>query len=139
MANTSWRPEWWQDEIHGTAWERIKDALRRDWEQTRKDLHLGGHEYNQGVGNTLRQAAGREAVPPGDGPNPPHVIGDWDDVELPVGYGHGARQQYGARFAAWNTDLESVLREEWERGRPADRRPWDEVSAHVRKGYESSS
>lgn len=137
MSTMNWRPAWWRDEVHGTAWQRVKAAMRRDWEQTMKDLHLGGHEYNQEAGNTLRQATGHEVIPPGNGPSPHKVLEDWSDVELPLGYGHGARHQYGQRYAAWDADLESVLRDEWEREREPQRRGWDEVREQVRKGYEA--
>jgi len=132
----SWQPAWW-NESHGSAWDRIKEAVRRDWEQTKHDLHLkGGHELNQGVGDTVKQALGREAIPADDRPNPPKVIGDWDDVELPIGYGYGARQKYGAEHADWNDRLETMLRLEWESSESANSRAWHEVKVWVRHGYD---
>jgi hypothetical protein len=29
---------------HESLWDRAMDALRRDWDQTKKDLHLGPRE-----------------------------------------------------------------------------------------------
>ena len=72
MAMT-WHSGSWA-EFHGSAWDRLKEALRRDWEQTKHDLHLkGGHELNQGLMDTIDQAAGSEAIPASNRPNPPKV------------------------------------------------------------------
>lgn len=134
-TTTTWRPEWYKDE-HVSAWERIKEALRRDWDQTKKDLHVGGHEMNQDIGDTLKQAAGKEALPASDKPNPPRVIGEWDDAEIPAGYGYAAKHQFGSQYPTWSPDLESKLRGEWEGAKDATRRGWSDVKEHVRYGYE---
>lgn len=58
------------------VWPRLVEALRRDWLQTKYDLHVGrGHQMNQAAGDTLRQAAGRQTIPPIDRPNPPKEVG----------------------------------------------------------------
>ena len=51
--------------------DQVKEALKRDWEQTKSDLtgHKKGQELNQDVGDTVKQAAGREAIPPPGAPN----------------------------------------------------------------------
>lgn len=52
------------------AAEDAKDALKRDWEQTKSDLPgLEGEDLDQDVGDTLKQAAGKQEVPPDDVPN----------------------------------------------------------------------
>jgi hypothetical protein len=82
------------------------------------------------VKDTVKQIAGKEEIR-GDLPNPPKVIGDFDDVELPIGYGHGAQQQYPhQRFS----DVEERLRADWDRNRTG--RDWIEVREYVRRGYE---
>jgi len=138
MGKMIWHPTWW-NQTYDSAWDRIKEAVRRDWEQTKHDFHLeGGHELNQGAMDTIKQAAGREGIPPDDRPNPPKVIGDWDDVELPIGYGYSARQRYGAEHPTWDASVESWLRSEWETGPNKDKseREWDDVKSSVRHGYE---
>jgi hypothetical protein len=133
---TNWHPSWW-DETHGNAWERAKEAIHRDWEQTKQDLSLeGGHELNQGAGDTLKQVVGADAIPGGDRPNPAKVIGSWDEVELPIGYGVGARQRYGAEHPAWSPTVEKTLRSEWELGKVELGRAWDDVKRWVRHGYD---
>jgi hypothetical protein len=136
ISTGSWRPSWWTEETHGSAWERVKEALRRDWEQTKKDLHLGGHELNQGLTDTLKQATGKQSIPPDDGPNPPKVIGDWDDIELPMGYGYNARQYYGTQHSDWDDELEGKLKTEWESAKATGHRGWNDVKQFVRHGYE---
>ena len=56
-------PNWWND-THASAWERTKEALRRDWEQTKADFSSGGTDLNQNVTDTVKQAAGSQPVPP---------------------------------------------------------------------------
>ena len=48
----------------------VKDALKRDWEQTKHDFSKSkGRELHQDVGDTVKQAAGKEPIPPLDSPN----------------------------------------------------------------------
>jgi len=133
---TNWHPSWW-NETHGSAWERVKEAVHRDWEQTKQDLSIsGGHELNQDVTNTVKQAVGSEPIPPNDQPNPPRVIGTWDDAETPIGYGYAARQKYGAEHPVWNDHVDKTLRSEWEQGKVELRHAWDDVKRWVKHGYE---
>ena len=64
MRTTSAKnPSWWTDE-NDSAWERTKAALKRDWDQTKHDLGGDEPDTDQNVDNTLRQASGRESIPP---------------------------------------------------------------------------
>ena len=69
MADTLWEPAWWTDK-HSSSWERVKHALRRDWEQTKGDLADNGVDLNQGACDTIRQALGTQPIPKDDLPNP---------------------------------------------------------------------
>jgi hypothetical protein len=136
MGTMRWQPAWWNDQ-YASGWDRVKEAMRRDWEQTKHDLSIkGGHELNQDLTDTVKQAAGKEAIPSNDRPNPPQVIGEWNDVELPYQYGYGARDRYGSSHTAWSRDLEDTLRKEWESGQSAPNNRWDDVKGYVRRGYE---
>lgn len=139
MATMKDQPAWW-NEGHASAWDRVKEAMRRDWEQTKQDLHIkGGHELNQGVNDTVKQASGKETIPSNDRPNPPKVIGDaseWNDVELPHQYGFAAKEKYGSSHTAWTRDLEDTLKTDWEKTKSATARGWDDVKGSVRRGYE---
>ncbi len=133
---SKWRPSWWTEEVHGSAWDRAKEALQRDWSQTKHDLGLGGHELNQSLTDTVKQAAAKEHLPTMNEANPPKVLGDWDAAEIPYGYGYGAQQQFGTQHPHWNAKLESELKTEWMKAQDKARRDWDEVKHFVRRGYE---
>lgn len=122
-------PSWWNDEHEGT-WSRIKSALKRDWEQTKADVSSRGHELNQGVGDTVKQAMGKEPIPPGNQPNPSDKDDNWEDVEPAYRYGVGARSQHGS---SWD-QVESKMSEEWNDLKSG--RTWDEVKSRVRRGWD---
>lgn len=128
MGTMTWHPKWWNNETHGTTWEKVKAAMKRDWEQTKSDMGVkGAKDLGQDVGDTVKQATGTEPIP-------------WEDVETPLAYGYGAHQHMsstGAHTHGWDDKVESSLKEEWEKGREATRRGWEDVKAHVRHGYES--
>ena len=47
--------------------DNAKEALERDWEQTKSDLPgLEGKDLDQDVDDTIKQATGSDPVPPGD-------------------------------------------------------------------------
>jgi hypothetical protein len=123
-------PGWWNNQ-HDSAWERVKEALRRDWEQTKADLSKGGTDLNQDIGDTIGQAAGKKPIP---APNQPTPDDDWNQAEPAFRYGTGAREQY-ADENDWNERLEGKLREEWNDLRTG--RTWDEVRGYVRHVWRS--
>jgi hypothetical protein len=131
-----WHPAWWTDKVHGSAWERVKEAMRRDWMETTHDLGIGGHELNQGLLDTVRQVVGTEHLPTLEEANPPRVIGEWSEAEIPYGYGHAARTQFGTQHAHWNEELEEILKGEWTSAQDDRRRHWGTVRSFVRRGYE---
>lgn len=58
------RPQWWTDK-HSSTWDRVKAALRRDWEQTKADFSSNdGAELNQEIGDTVKQSVGKQPIPP---------------------------------------------------------------------------
>jgi hypothetical protein len=121
-------PTWWNDS-HNSAWERTKEALHRDWEQTKADLSDGGKELNQDVGDTVKQAVGKQAIPPGDRPN----AVSWNDAEPAVRYGYGARQHFQGR--EWSDELERDLEKDWGGSGESS---WQRVKDAVRRGWNSA-
>ena len=116
-----WQPTWWTNE-HTSAWDRIKDAMKRDWEQTKHDLgSKKAPDLHQGVSDTVKQAAGKEPLPK-----------DWSEAEAPLRYGYGARHHFKGR--KWN-DVENDLRTGWERDEAKLGRKWDDVKAAVHRGF----
>lgn len=122
------KPSWWNENHEGT-WDRIKGALKRDWEQTKADVSSKGHELDQSAGDTVKQAAGKQPIPPGNMPNP-----SWEDVEPSYQYGVGARTQHGATNQGWDDRIESKLKEEWSQLKSGQ--TWDEVKGRVRRAWD---
>jgi hypothetical protein len=131
MAN----PKWWNEE-HESTWGRVKSAMKRDWEQTKADVSSKGRELDQDVDDTVKQAMGKQAIPPLSQPNK-DADDDWKQAEEGYRYGVGARSQYGANGTQWDDRLEGKLKEEW--GDMKSGRTWDEVKAAVRRGWERVS
>lgn len=127
MAN----PKWWNEE-HESTWSRVKAAMKRDWEQTKADVSSKGRELDQDVDDTVKQAAGKQPIPPINQPN--RDDDDWNRIEEGYRYGVGARSQYGTQHNDWDDRLEGKLREEW--GDMRSGRTWDEVKAAVRRGWD---
>jgi hypothetical protein len=142
MGTATSQPKWWSEEKHDSAWERVKEAMKRDWEQTKNDFSAGGKDLSQDVDDTVKQVAGKEPIPAANVKNAP-TKGEvkaqakkmgWDDVEGPMAYGYGARTHY-TQHTAWDDKLEGTLRTEWESTKSASR--WDDVKQHVRRGYDA--
>jgi hypothetical protein len=124
-------PSWWTD-AHSSAWQRTKEAMRRDWEQTKADVSASGHELNQGVGDTVKQATGKEAIPPGNRPNP-GAPAHWAESEPALRYGYGAGQHYADK--TWSDELEGKMRKDWDSA--GNGSSWERVKSAVRRGWES--
>ena len=128
MLTTTPNPKWWNAETD-SAWNQVKDAMKRDWAQTQHDFGADKPDLNQKAGDTLRQAGGREPIPPQNEPT-------YDDIELAYRFGYGARVQFADDYPDWDEDLEEFLQDEWEQLPPAQRRTWMEDRAAVRYGWE---
>jgi hypothetical protein len=122
-------PTWWTRD-HSSAWERAKAALARDWEQTKADLTDSGQELDQDVGDTLKQAAGKEPIPPAGVPN----SAAWADAEPGLRYGYGARVYHGG--GEWSEKLEGELSRDWETSNGSG--TWEKVKSTVRRGWDAA-
>ncbi len=146
---TAWNPNWWKEEQHGQTWERVKDAMKRDWEQTLSDVGVKGkRDLDQDIDDTVKQAAGKDVIPPPNKPNAPggtplagntksadkDIAGKWQDVENPMRYGFGAHEQYAKEFPNWTPDLETRLRGEWQEQQTGS--SWDDIKGYVRQGFD---
>jgi hypothetical protein len=130
-------PNWWTDK-HESAWSRVKSALKRDWEQTKADFTKKDKrvDLDQGAGDTVKQMAGKEAIPPAGVANPPNPkdAKAWETIEQDYRYGVGARAQYGSEHDRWDEQLEGKLASDWESMNTP--RPWDEAKPNVRRAWE---
>lgn len=139
-AQHSWHPTWHTPE-HEMGWARVREAVRRDWQQTRHDMHVGGHELNQRASDTLEQAVGSAAIPSTDRTSPRKARDEWEWVEQPAEYGQSARLHFGSIYPEWCRELDQQLQREWPSDALASMEPglWDDVKASVRYGYDFKS
>jgi hypothetical protein len=120
-------PSFWSDEQQ-SAWERAKDALHRDWLQTRSDLHLGGADLDQTAKDTVKEIAGREA-----GPTTVEGRIGWEQARRAIRLGHGAATYWTAE-GDWSQELDGRLRGEWEKLDTSI--DWEEARPLVMRGWE---
>lgn len=145
MGTAVWHPKWWTKDQHESAWERVKEAMKRDWEQTKVDFQGYGKDLDQDVNDTVKQAAGKEVIPPLDEANQKDLkpvttpVWKWDDAEEPVKYGYQARSHFGTEHKAWDSNLETKMKTEWESVKDGSHRAWDDVKGYVRHGYEKAA
>lgn len=122
-STKSTQPRWWTGK-YDSAWDRVKEAFRRDWEQTKHDFGGKQPDLSQNVDDTLAQAAGKRAIPSGRVPN-------YDEQERSFRFGYGARMHYSGKYSDWNDELEHELQEDWNEDWPTSREA-------VRRGWEFS-
>jgi hypothetical protein len=126
-------PGWWLSE-HTNAWERTKDALRRDWLATMSDFDAAASRQ---LARDIRGGSGFGGAPSMaffEGPTtPPPMV--FELAEPALRYGFAAASHYRVHVG-WDDALEAVLRNEWTQ-RP-DARPWSVVVDDVRRGWESA-
>ena len=115
------QPKWWTRE-DDSAWDRVKAAFKRDWEQTKHDLGGNSPDLNQDVDDTVGQALGNRPIPAPGGEN-------FDENEPAFRFGYGAHRHYHEKFPQWNAKLEEQLKtdwgSDWKSHRDAIRRGWD--------------
>jgi hypothetical protein len=118
-------PKWW-NQTHESAWDRVKEAFKRDWDQTKHDL--GGHQpdTDQDVDDTVKQAAGKQPIPPRGQPT-------YDEVEDAYRFGYGARTQYGTKYSSWDDRLERQLEQDW--SATFSDREWRRYRDSIRRGW----
>jgi|ERR1051325_5219045 hypothetical protein len=124
-------PKWWTPE-YDSAWDRMKEAFRRDWSQTKHDFGGDEPDLNQDVDDTVKQAAGKQPIPPRYEPN-------YEDYEPAFRFGFGARRYYGKTYAAWDETLETKLHDDWKTTHTAQGDDWKRYRKAIRKGWDYQS
>ena len=135
MENNTKNPTWWTNN-HSSAWDKVKDAFHRDWEQTKADFSKkSGQELNQNVGDTVKQAAGKETIPPDHVANAHNdkMHKDYEAAEPALRYGFGASSQF-ADHKSWDDKLETKLSTDWDNLKTG--RTWNDVKTHIRTGWD---
>jgi hypothetical protein len=121
-------PKWWSQEDE-SSWERVKAAFKRDWDQTKHDFGAHQPDIGQNVGDTVKQAAGKQPIPPRGQPT-------YEEVEDAYRFGYGARSHYRQHYPTWNNQLETQLEQDW-RDTYNDR-DWARYRRLIRGGWEYS-
>ena len=124
--NEKRNPKWW-DKEHDSAWDRVKAAFKRDWDQTKHDFGGDEPDTDQDVDDTIKQASGKQPIPPRGEPT-------YEEIEDAYRFGYGARSQYGKRYTSWNNELESQLQTDW-RDTYTDRE-WQLYRDSIRRGWD---
>jgi hypothetical protein len=97
----------WHTEKHDSTWDRVKDAFRRDWEQTKNDFGSDkARDLDQDIGDTFKQMSSKDY-------RDRYGERNYDDSEEAFRYGHAARDHYGSDHPRWNDDLSKRLREDY--------------------------
>ena len=109
------RPNWYTED-NDKSWGNVKDAFRKDWEQTKHDFgSKTAPDLGQDAGDTIREATTGKT--------------DFETREPSFRFGHAAREHYGTKYPAWSTDLENDLRSDYgtdyDRDRDDIRRAYD--------------
>jgi hypothetical protein len=119
-------PKWWTEQ-NESGWDRVKAAFKRDWDQTKHDFGGKQPDTDQNVGDTVKQASGKQPIPPRGQPT-------YEEVEDAYRFGYGARSQYGQRFNSWDSQLETQLQNDW-RETYTDR-DWTRYRDSIRRGWD---
>ena len=119
-------PKWWSSD-HESSWDRVKAAFKRDWDQTKHDLGGKQPDTDQDVDDTVKQAAGKQPIPPRGQPT-------YEEAEDACRFGFGARRHYGQRFSRWDDELESQLKRDW--SDTYTDREWRQYRTAIRRGWD---
>lgn len=108
-------PGWYTTE-DDSAWDRIKNAFKNDWEQTKSDFgSKSARDLDQDVDDTVKQAVGSENA--------------FENREQAFRFGYGAHRNFSEKHREWNSDLESTLRKDYDGNFDRDR-------DDIRRAYE---
>ena len=126
------RPNWYTNE-DDTAWDKVKEAFQRDWQQTKHDMGANVPDLNQHVGDTVSQATGSKPIPPENvkTPHPSQVLGAEvfsEADESAYRYGYAAHSHFNSK---WDDSMEANIRKEW-----GDDTEWPRTREAIRRGWE---
>jgi hypothetical protein len=124
--NTYKNPNWWTQD-NDSAWERVKEAFKRDWDQTKHDFGGKQPDTAQNVSDTVKQASGNEPIPPRGTPA-------YEKIEPAYRFGYGARSFYRQKHPKWNASLEAELQRDWKASYPQGN--WNEDVEYIRYGWD---
>jgi hypothetical protein len=125
--NTYKNPTWWTTD-NDNAWDKVKAAFKRDWDQTKHDLGGKQPETHQNAKDTVKQASGTQPIPP-------RGESVYEKMEPAYRFGYGARSHYGKTHPSWNPALEGELKRDWTAS-GGQENDWATESQFIRKGWD---
>lgn len=125
--NTWNNPIWW-NQMHDRAWERVKDAFKRNWNQ--KNYEYGVHPEVDQSRHTAKELTNRNVL------NILSRLAFYEEAEPAYCFGYGARLHYGVRFSEWNVELEFRLKADWEMADRRRRSRWLQDRELVLRGWD---
>ena len=126
IMSTYSNPSWWNAE-NDSAWERVKAAFKRDWDQTKHDAGGRQPDTAQNINDTVKQASGSQPIPP-------RGVPVYEKIESAYRFGYGARSHYAKKFPQWDERLEGELKRDWSSTYPQGN--WDEDIEYIREGWD---
>jgi hypothetical protein len=124
--NTYKNPSWWTKD-NDSAWDKVKAAFKRDWDQTKHDMGGNQPDTAQNVNDTVKQASGKQPIPPRGTPV-------YEKAEPAYRFGYGARSYYRQQYPQWDSALETQLQQDWTTSYPEGN--WDEDVVYIREGWD---
>jgi hypothetical protein len=124
--------KWWNKQ-NDSSWERVKEAFKRDWDQTKHDMGGRHPDTHQNVSDTVKQAAGLESIPPRGMPTEEEIDDPYHFVEVAYRFGYGARSQYGKQYSGWDKTLETQLETDWREAYVG--LDWEKYKDAVQRGW----
>ena len=122
-------PKWWSQE-NEAAWERVRPAMKREWDETEHDVETSGNPDTNSISSHMaRQARGKQATLPQNQLT-------YEEMEPAYRFGYGARLAYRAEYPQWDDLLERRLREDWRILDPARNHRWEKFRDAVRFGWD---
>jgi hypothetical protein len=153
-----WHASYWDENKHGSAWERVKEAIKRDWVQTKADFnaHPGApnplyvtnelDDRPQGATASAETTTGQNVIRPGGVQDPKgftktrdvkegeRLEHEFEDNLVAIEYGFVAHEYYGPRFGDWNEEVERKLESEWNPQETGMK--FDQAKRYVKKGWD---
>jgi hypothetical protein len=120
-------PAWWTKD-NDSSWDRTKAAFKRDWDQTKHDFGGAKPDTKQNANDTVKQAAGKEAIPP-------RGATVYEKAEPAYRFVYGARSHYGKKHTTWNPELENELKRDWTSS-GGQENDWATESQYIHEGWD---
>jgi hypothetical protein len=115
MMNQYKNPIWW-DSDNDFAWDHVKLAMKRDWEQRKYGQKPN---TNQNIGYTAKPTSSIELIPP---------LGQliFEELESAYRFGYGAHLKFGSKYPEWDNNLEIRLARDWRTMDPTRQQTWEQ-------------